>query len=114
MKGIDHEILLERILPFACFFLGYTHIDFIDSLVFIILWWIGTYYITCDWDTNSRSTKKAGLIGWIFNKCFKHRGTLHSPVFWGITGIICYAGFGWICLGLIIPQFIHIISDCIT
>jgi uncharacterized metal-binding protein len=114
MEGKNHETLLELILPFICLFLGYIQADVILSIAFIILWKIGTYYITCDWDTKSRSTKRAGFIGWIFNRLFKHRGTLHSPVFWGVLGIAGYILAGWASTGLIIPQFVHIVADKLT
>lgn len=111
MDGKNHERLNFLMLLPATFFLGWQHLDIIQSSVFITLWIIGTLFITCDLDTNSRSRKRLFLIGWIIDKLFKHRGALHSPLFWGFIGLLGYYSFGWASLGLIVPQGAHIVSD---
>ena len=111
MKGKHHEQLLDEILPFIAFYLGYYHTDYKAGLIFYVLWKIGTYLINCDLDTKSRSRKRLFIIGWIIDKCFKHRGTLHSVVFWSVLGGIGYYFYGWPVSGLIVPQYVHIATD---
>ncbi len=111
MNGKNHERLNFLLLLPATFFLGWQHLDIIQSSVFITLWIIGTLFITCDLDTNSRSRKRLFILGWIIDKLFKHRGTLHNPILWALVGLIGYYSFGWASLGLIVPQGSHIITD---
>ncbi len=111
MNGKNHERLLNFIFPFISFYLGYVHSDFTAALIFWVLWKIGTYFITCDLDTKSRSTKRLWVLGWIIDKLFKHRGLLHNPILWSMIGIIGYAEIGWPFIGILCPQYIHILSD---
>jgi uncharacterized metal-binding protein len=111
MNGKNHERLNFLLLLPATFFLGWQHLDIIQSSVFITLWIIGTLFITCDLDTNSRSRKRLSTLGWIIDKVFKHRGALHNPLLWVAIGVLLYYTVGWYSLGIIIPQFVHIITD---
>lgn len=117
MDGKNHELVLRWMFPFIAFYLGYIHSDFKLSFLFWILWIIGTYYITCDDDTKSRSSKRLGIIGKITNKLFKHHGLLHNPLFWAAVGVFGYIkldGYlhsGWPFFGLIIPQGVHMLTD---
>lgn len=111
MNGKNHERILNFLFPFVAFYLGWIHSDLRASLIFWILWKIGTYLITCDNDTHSRSTKRLWIIGWIIDKLFKHRGLLHNPILWAVVGLVGYFLYGWSCLGLVIPQGVHIATD---
>ena len=111
-SGKTHEfVLITLILPVISFYLGWIHADKLLSLYFYILYLIGTYVITCDNDTKSRSTKRLWIIGWCINLCFKHRGFLHSPWLWIPAGIAGYYFVGWWSLGVVIPNGIHIVMD---
>jgi uncharacterized metal-binding protein len=111
MNGKSHERLNFVLLIPATFFIGWQHYDIIQCVLFVALWIIGTLYITCDLDTNSRSRKRLSTLGWIIDKVFKHRGALHNPLLWVAIGVLLYYTVGWYSLGVIIPQFVHIITD---
>jgi uncharacterized metal-binding protein len=114
MNGKNHERLSITILLPAIYFLGSAGTPLKLSFLFIILWLIGTFLITPDLDTHSRSRKRLGGLGWIIDKLFRHRGTLHSPVLWGVLGVIGWFGIGWYTSGLVIPQFLHILTDLMS
>ena len=114
MKGINHERLSFLLLLPVTYLLGYQRLDQFLSALFVLLWIIGTLYITCDLDTASRSRKRLWVIGWIIDKLFKHRGYLHSPLLWAGIGIVGYYFCSWPFLGLIVPQYLHILSDWIS
>lgn len=111
MNGKNHERVLNLIFPFIAFYIGWLHSDLKLSLIFWALWKIGTYFVTCDLDTKSRSTKRLWVVGWIIDKIFKHRGLLHNPILWSVIGIFGYIGYGWPFIGLVIPQGVHIFTD---
>jgi uncharacterized metal-binding protein len=111
MNGKNHERILNFTFPFIAFYLGYIHSDLKAALIFWALWKVGTYLITCDLDTKSRSRKRLGILGWVIDKMFRHRGLLHSPTLWAVVGVFGYIGIGWPFLGIIIPQGVHIATD---
>lgn len=111
MNGKNHEWILNFLFPSIAFYLGYIHSDLKAAMVFWLLWKVGTYLITCDLDTKSRSRKRLGILGWVIDKMFRHRGLLHSPALWATVGVFGYISIGWPSLGLIIPQGIHIATD---
>ncbi|HAL86878.1 MAG TPA: hypothetical protein DCM31_08450 [Deferribacteraceae bacterium] len=114
MNGKNHERLSLTILLPTVYILGSSGAPLKLSFLFVILWLIGTFLITPDLDTYSRSRKRLGVIGWIMDMLFRHRGTLHSPVLWGVLGVIGYFGIGWYTSGLVIPQFLHIVTDWVS
>lgn len=114
MKGKNHDRLNYIALLPIIYFLGSHNFDIKSSLLFVVLWFIGTLFITPDLDTNSTPRKRLKGIGYIIDKLFKHRGFLHSPILWGCLGIVGYYYVGWEFSGLIIPQFLHIVSDWIS
>jgi len=118
MNGKHHEFVnyLFLILTLALLLTSsiITNLNTVHILLFTGLWIIGTRYITPDLDTNSKSRKRLGLIGWIIDKLFHHRGILHNPIFWAIVWIAGVYFTSWWFTGLIVPQFIHIVTDWIS
>ena len=111
-SGEMHERLNLNILRVG--YLCYYHVHPLTQIIcFVIIFEIFTYWITPDWDTDSRSTHRAGIIGWIVNKLFKHRGLLHSWVFWGILTVIGFYKFGFPALGGPVAGFLHLFFDMI-
>ena len=114
MNGKNHELLSITSLIIFLSLMGLNWLFNSSSILFIALWLIGTYYITCDLDTKSRSRKRLGILGWAIDTIFGHRGTLHNVWFWAFIGIIGYLSIGFSWIGLIIPQGLHITSDWIS
>ena len=55
--------------------------------------------------------KSLGAIGWIINKIFGHRKTLHNPFFWIVLfGIEYYFLGAWV-LGGVFPVASHLVTD---
>ncbi len=119
MNGDHHELVNYLLLPpvvILIIFISpiFGHITITQVLMFSILWITGTRYITPDLDTKSKSRKRLGVIGWIIDMMFHHRGMLHNPIFWGIIWILGVYFTGWWFTGLIVPQFIHIVTDWVS
>lgn len=114
MNGEHHETFSIATLILILIYMGFNWMKNPQSQTFILLWLIGTFIITCDLDTNSRSRKRLGPVGWIIDKIFPHRGILHSVKFWVFVGLVGYAVIEWPISGLIIPQFLHIITDYLS
>ena len=113
-SGGTHEYLNLRILFLIAGYLLYYHIQpLIQIGLFVVVFLVFTYFITPDWDTHSRSTRRAGIIGWIVNKCFKHRGLLHSWVLWGLLTVFGFNKYGFPALGATIAVFLHLLFDMV-
>lgn len=93
------------------------------AMDFCVLFWshgmFHTVYFSPDIDhQKSTPTKKLGVIGWAISRTFKHRGMLHSPLFWaGFYFIVClimYNSYGynscWM-IGGLIAIYMHILVD---
>ena len=119
MNGKHHDLvsyyllLISLTLILSASFL-FGHINITQLFLFSVLWIIGTRYITPDLDTNSNPRKRLGLVGWIIDKLFHHRGMLHNPVFWAIVWVLGVHFTGWWFTGLIVPQYIHILMDWVS
>ena len=118
MNGKHHEFL-NYISLIAAISIILTssiviHLKIQHLVYFSILWIIGTRYITPDLDTNSKSRKRLGFIGWIIDMLFHHRGMLHNPIFWVVIWILGVYLTGWWFTGVIVPQYIHIITDWLS
>jgi uncharacterized metal-binding protein len=100
MKGKAHRNILNNLLPFAAFVIGYYHYAPKYALVFWVLWKIGTYTWQPDRDLQL--------------PFFKHRGILHSFWMWAVVGIAGYYFIGWWSLGLPLAQEVHILSDKVS
>lgn len=114
MNGEHHETFSIATLILILLCMGLHWMKAPQSQTFIILWLIGTFLITCDLDTNSKSRKRLGPLGWLIDKLFPHRGLLHSVKTWVFIGLVGYACITWPILGLIIPQFLHIVMDYLS
>ena len=88
------------------------------SLQILAIWsaffYLFTVVITPDLDTNSTPRKKLGVIGWIIDKLFKHRGALHSYILWAVLFIPIYYFVGWACLGGLIAVYLHLVVDGVS
>jgi len=111
MNGKNHEAINKYALFPAIFFLGYHHVDILFALLFIAKWIWNSYYFTPDSDTHSRATKRLGIFGWIIDKIFGHRKTLHNPFFWIILFGVEYYFFGSWVLGGVVPVASHLVTD---
>lgn len=111
MIGKRHETLNRIALLPTLFLLGYFHTSIIFTLLFVLKWIWNTYYFTPDNDTNSRPTKRLGVIGWIINKIFGHRKTLHNPLFWIVLFGVEYFTLGSWVLGGVVPVASHLVTD---
>jgi uncharacterized metal-binding protein len=111
MKGKNHEGVSILILLPITFYLGYQTADIYETFYFVMLYLTGTFLITCDIDTYSRSSKRLGLLGWVIRKLFTHRGVSHSIIAWSLLSVLGYYCIGWFLLGLTIPNLAHIIMD---
>lgn len=97
---------------------------FMLSSVFITGSYIGSMIPDID-HPNSFIGKKFKIISWSVNKTFKHRGFIHSPLFWLIYTIFTmfisnyFQGFSQIlyyqfCLGSSIGFLSHLLLDSLT
>lgn len=111
MNGKQHETINRYALLPAVFLLGNYQIGYILSGLFVAKWLWNTYLFTPDLDTNSRSRKRLGSLGWIIDKIFGHRKTLHNPLFWIVLFGIEYYIFGLWALGGVFPVASHLIVD---
>lgn len=111
MNGKNHEALNFYALFPTLFILGYYHASIIFTGLFIGKWVWNTYYFTPDSDTHSRATKRLGIFGWIIDKIFGHRKTLHNPLFWVVLFGVEYYFFGLWVLGGAFPVASHLLTD---
>ena len=111
MNGKNHESINFYALFPAIFFLGYHRVSLLFSILFVLKWIWNSYYFTPDCDTHSRATKRLGIFGWIIDKIFGHRKTLHKPLFWAcLFGVEYYFLGGWV-LGGAFPVASHLLAD---
>ena len=88
----------------------------LSSLYLVMIsaeFWIGTYYINPDLDTNSRCRKRWRCLKFIW-KSFKHRGILHNPYLW-ITIFFVAKELDleiWV-IGIVASSLIHILTDMV-
>lgn len=114
-SGKTHEKVNSLFLIPTILILGhYVSFDtegIILSILFILKWIWNSKYFTPDSDTKSRPRKRLGFLGWIVDKMFGHRKTLHSALFWGVVFVVEYYLFGWWTLGGVFPVYSHLILD---
>ena len=113
MKGKKHERAGKILLFFSSIFLAVNH-SLYDVFIWAAFVFLFTYYFTPDLDTNSRSRKRLGFLGWIIDKLFNHRGWLHSYLFWAVLFIPLYLSFGWCSLGGLVAVYLHLVCDGVS
>jgi len=111
MNGKNHERLNLILLIPTITALGYYYLKSFAPGLFIIWWFVHTFYATPDLDTKSRPRKRLGLLGWIIDMIFGHRKTLHSPIFWGVIFAVEFYFVGAWTLGGVVPVASHLIAD---
>lgn len=79
--------------------------------LFTLDYYIHTLYINPDLDTKSEARQKLGLAGWIIDKMFKHRKSLHKIWFWSIPFVPLIVFCGTFFSGGFLAVVIHIMSD---
>lgn len=111
MKGVSHELINFFILFLLIPVLYYLDVD--SVLFFSFGWVIGTLYLSPDLDADySRSLNRMGSLRYLFRFTTRHRGILHSPVFWGFLFLILVVlKHVWMGAGLFGAALVHIMVD---
>lgn len=114
MNYKGHETMGYLLLIFSDIYLIQQHLTWETIAKWSAFVYLFTVLITPDWDTKSIPGKRASVFGWIANKCFRHRGMLHSYTFWAAVFIPVYYFTGWVCLGGLAAVYLHIIVDSLS
>jgi len=110
-SGKTHERINLILLIPTITALGYYYLKSFAPGLFVLWWFVHTYYFTPDLDTKSKPRKRLWVLGWIIDMIFGHRKTLHNPLFWGAIFAVEYHFIGAWTLGGIIPIASHLITD---
>lgn len=68
----------------------------------------------------SKVTQKFGLFGFVSSRLFRHRGVLHTPVFYMVSSVILFLLVGqsnlldFVIYGLLAGELSHLLLDALT
>ncbi|HZK72265.1 MAG TPA: DUF2227 family putative metal-binding protein [Clostridia bacterium] len=113
MKGINHEIVNLFLFIISTNYLSYLHVNYKSIIIFSVVFYIFTYFITPDVDMKSRPSKRLWVLGWIPRLLLKHRGISHSFIGWTVIFIVGYYFIGFLVFGACIPVYSHLVLDSV-